>query len=112
VKPPDRRVGREEAIDRALAVLRAAYGAELRDVIAGELVICEELAEEHDIAWTVPFNSRRFLEAGEIDYEMVPDLLVVPKDGSPAHFAPSAEPLEEYLATVASGSRSWSSTVE
>jgi hypothetical protein len=112
VKHPDRHVGRAEAIDRALAVLRAAYGAELRDADAGALVICEELAEEHGIAWVIPFNSRRFLEAGESDYEMIPNLLVVPKDASPAHFAPSAEPLEEYLAAVAAGLRPWSGSGE
>jgi immunity protein 35 of polymorphic toxin system len=101
---------RVEAIDRALELLRGTFGDEMRDPDAGELLLREELAEEYDIAWAIPFNSRRFLEADDIGYAMVPDLLVVPKDGSPAHYAPSALPLDEYLAAVSSGSRPWSST--
>lgn len=99
-----------EAIDRALGLLRASFGEEMRDPDAGELVLQEDLAEEQDIAWSIPFNSRRYLEEHDIECAMVPNLIVVPKDGGPAHYAPSGQPLEEYLAAISSGSRSWSGT--
>jgi immunity protein 35 of polymorphic toxin system len=103
-------IQRAEALGSALRLLRAGFGEELRDPVAGEIRLQEDLAQEHDIAWSVPFNSRRYLEANDIGYAMVPSLIVVPKDGSPAHYAPSTKPLAEYLAAVSSGSQPWSGT--
>lgn len=101
-------IRRAEALGGALALLRAAFGEGLRDPVAGEIRLQEDLAEEHDIAWSVPFNSTRYLEEDDTGYAMVPSLIVMPKDGSPAHYAPSATPLAEYLAAVSSGSQPWS----
>ncbi|WP_158854799.1 YrhB domain-containing protein [Saccharothrix deserti] len=101
-------VDRDEAIGRALALLKQAFGDDLRAPRAGEIVIREQLVAEHDNAWAVPFNSRRFLEAQDPGSAMLPSLIVVPKDDHPAHYAPTAMPVAEYLSSVATGTRRWS----
>jgi hypothetical protein len=37
----------------------------------------------------------------------VPNLIMVPGDGSPAHLPPSAVPVDRYLAAIASGEIRW-----
>ena len=37
----------------------------------------------------------------------VPSLIMVPGDGSPAHFPPSAIPVDRYLDAVAAGEIGW-----
>jgi hypothetical protein len=98
---------RDEAIGRAIALLRTAFGPELRDPSAGEVVINHPLVAEHDNAWAVPFNSKSFIEDGDPTHAMIPSLVVVPKDGASAHYAPTGMPVADYLADVSSGSRPW-----
>ncbi|MBE1579700.1 YrhB domain-containing protein [Amycolatopsis roodepoortensis] len=100
-------VSRADAIEQARTALRDYYGEDLRDDELGEIVVREELIEEYPTAWTVPFASEHFINSGDVNYALAPSVLLVPKDGSTAHYPPTAIPVEEYLADVASGRTKW-----
>jgi hypothetical protein len=62
---------------------------------------------EYSTAWTIPFASEYFVKSGDVNYALVPSALLVPKDGSAAHYPPTAISVEEYLADVATGRTKW-----
>jgi hypothetical protein len=104
---PSEPLDRDAAIVRATDLLRTAFGPDLRHPDAGEVVVNHRLVAEHDNAWAVPFGSRSFVEDGDRTHLLVPSVVVVPKGDAPAHYAPSAMSVADYLAAVASGARSW-----
>ncbi|SER43304.1 Immunity protein 35 [Lentzea xinjiangensis] len=100
-------VTRADAVERARTALQDHYGKDLHDDELGTVVVQEELVEEYPAAWLVPFASEHFIRTGDLNYALVPSVLLVPKDGSPAHYPPSAIPVVEYLENVASGRTQW-----
>ncbi|MEQ0562291.1 YrhB domain-containing protein [Amycolatopsis sp. NEAU-NG30] len=100
-------VSRADAVERTRAILRGCYGEALNDDELGKIVVQEDLIEEYPTAWVVPFASEYFVQSGDINYALIPNMVLVPKDGSAAHYPPSAIPVEQYLADVASGRTKW-----
>jgi hypothetical protein len=100
-------VGRADAIERARNVLRDHYGEDLHDDELGKIVLRDELIAEYSTAWTIPFASEHFVKSGDVNYALVPSVLLVPKDGSPTQYPPTAISVEEYLADVTSGRTKW-----
>src|SRR5438874_13322965 len=96
-----------DAVAATGRVLREMFGADLRDTEVGEIVVPAGTVTEYEQAWLVPFNTRAYVEDGDITAALVPSVVAVPNDGSPAHVPPSAIPVEEYFSDVASGRRGW-----
>ncbi|MFI1942216.1 YrhB domain-containing protein [Streptomyces purpureus] len=67
------------------------------------IVLQPELSTEHPIAWLVRFDSQEHLDTGDFTKAPFTRLVVVPKNGSAAHFPPSHLPVAEYLDRVARG---------
>jgi hypothetical protein len=87
------RVTDEEARELAFAFL-AKQSDHLR---TGEWVITG--AEEHETAWSVSYQSRAFIETGDITRSLVGNgPVVVPKSGADPWLAWSGRPVEEQIA--------------
>ncbi|WP_328321896.1 YrhB family protein [Kribbella sp. NBC_00382] len=83
----------EEARELAFAFL--ADGSD--HVRTGEWVIVG--AEEHEIAWSVSYQSRAFIESGDISRALAGNgPVVVPKSGADPWLAWSGRPVEEQIA--------------
>ncbi|MER8003224.1 YrhB domain-containing protein [Streptomyces sp. NPDC095613] len=65
------------------------------------IVMQPELSVEHPAAWAIRFDTQEHLDTGDSWQAPLTRVVVVPKDGSPPHFAPSnftSEQFDEYLA--------------
>lgn len=90
-------LSKDEAHARAVEFLKRTYADDPMTI-----VLQPELTVEHDWAWAVRFDSQEHLDTGDIFKAPFSRLLVVPKDGSPVHFAPTALSVEQstyYFAT-------------
>jgi hypothetical protein len=97
--------------DTAMAAARALLEPETAalpvDSPFRDMVILDKQVTRHPIGWVVPFNTRRYLESQDLAAAAAPSIVVVPGDGSPAHFPPSAVPVDRYLTAVAAGEIGW-----
>ncbi|MCX4747438.1 YrhB family protein [Kitasatospora sp. NBC_01287] len=93
-------LSRSEAHDRAKEFLNQHYVN-----VPMTIVLQPELTVEHDWAWAVRFDSQEHLDTGDIFKAPFNRLLVVPKDGSPAHPAPTAFTLEQTTHYLGTGER-------
>ena len=97
--------------DNAIAAARALLDQETAEVPEDSpfhhMVIRDEQVMRHPAGWLVPFNTRQYLETEDFAVAAVPNLIMVPGDGSPAHFPPSAIPVDRYLDAIASGEIAW-----
>ncbi|GAB2722477.1 YrhB domain-containing protein [Kitasatospora kifunensis] len=90
-------LSRSEAHDRAKEFLDQHY---VNDPMT--IVLQPELTAEHDWAWAVRFDSQEHLDTGDIFKAPFNRLLIVPKDGSPVHLAPTGFTMDQtahYLGT-------------
>ncbi|MGY0017861.1 YrhB domain-containing protein [Streptomyces sp. YJ-C3] len=67
------------------------------------VVMLPDTANNFPYAWTVRFDFQEHIDTGEFALAPFSSLIVVPHDGSPAHFAPTYPPPAEYLALQAAG---------
>jgi hypothetical protein len=70
---------------------------------ATSVVMLPDTAATFPYAWTVAFDFQEHIDTGEFTQAPFSSLIVVPHDGSPAHFAPTYPPPAEYLARRAAG---------
>ena len=83
-------LSKDEAHTRAWQFLEWQFADEPMTI-----VLQPELTVEHEYAWAVRFDSQEHLDTGDIFNAPFIRLLVVPKDGSPIHFAPTALSVEQ-----------------
>lgn len=57
---------------------------------------------DYGVAWGIRFDSAERRDTGDATRAPIQRMVLVPKDGSPAHFPPTAVPTEEYLAKIRS----------
>jgi hypothetical protein len=98
---------RDNAIAAAQALLDQETAEVPQDSPFHHMVIRDEQVMRHAAGWLVPFNTRQYLETEDFAVAAVPNLIMVPGDGSPAHFPPSAVPVDRYLDAVAAGEIGW-----
>ncbi|QRP49259.1 YrhB domain-containing protein [Amycolatopsis sp. FDAARGOS 1241] len=98
---------RDNALAAARALLDQETAAIPEDSPFHDMVIRDEQVVQHPAGWLVPFNTRRYLETEDFAVAAVPNLVMVPGDGSPAHFPPSAVPVDRYLEAVTAGEIGW-----
>ncbi|OIK25884.1 YrhB domain-containing protein [Streptomyces malaysiense] len=90
---------REEAVAAAERWLRTKMYPER----AESVVMRPETATWYPYAWTVCFDFREHLETGDRAQAPFSALVVVPHDGTGAHWSPTYLPAEQYLAQRAAG---------
>ncbi|MFD7760972.1 YrhB domain-containing protein [Streptomyces microflavus] len=92
-------VAKDEAVTRAAEFLKeVAYPDRSESV-----VMLPETAIEFTYGWAVRFDFKEHIETGDFAQAPFSAVVVVPRDGSAAHFAPTFPPTEEYMALQASG---------
>lgn len=95
---------KQEAEWAAEQFLNRIYGA---GSIGSSMLIETEQTTEYEFAWSVLFDTVAHKETGDVMQAPMSRVVVVPKDGSPAHFPPTAIPLADYFASIATGEQSW-----
>lgn len=97
-------VSKDEAEQSVEEFLNKVYGA---GSVGSSMLIESGRTTELAIAWSVLFDTVAHKETDDWTLAPVSRVVVVPKDGSPVHFPPTAIPLDDYLAQVAAGQREW-----
>jgi hypothetical protein len=92
-------VTRQEAIAEAVRFLEQDAPGMVHPQL-GPIVIRDELIIEHELGWAIPFDSRAFLDTGDIGKAAVPSVVVVAKEGPPPFLPPSYLPVRDYLDEV------------
>lgn len=95
-------VSRDDANRAAERVLAQTYG----DGAVGSTHVIEGLSEVSN-AWIVAFDLADVDTDDPTQLPMVRNI-IVPKDGAPAHYPPTAFPILDYLSKVESGEARWS----
>lgn len=93
---------------RLYEFLKRHFGPELAHQELGPIVVREETTREYANAFGFSVNTRRFVETGDVADGLMSGAIVVPKDGSPVHWAPTHVPVATYLDVVARGETWWS----
>jgi hypothetical protein len=88
-------VSREEAPRVAVAYLRNAYQDEDYTFVTEP-----ELTKEHRTVWAVGFDTQEHLDTGDMTKAPLTRVLLVPKDGSPPWFPPTAWSASEFVARL------------
>ncbi|MFJ9035354.1 YrhB domain-containing protein [Streptomyces sp. NPDC102406] len=70
---------------------------------AASVVVLPDTVKHHPYAWTVRFDFQEHIDTGDPTQAPFTSLIVVPHDGSPAHFPPTFPPPAEYLDMQATG---------
>ncbi|MGW0708762.1 YrhB domain-containing protein [Streptomyces sp. NPDC002643] len=97
----ERRMPREEAVSAAARFLMAECYPDRPDSV----VMLADTAVEYAYGWTVRFDFREHIETGDPAKAPFSSVVVVPRDGTPVHFAPTFPPPETYMMTRAMGLR-------
>ncbi|MFE2976942.1 YrhB domain-containing protein [Streptomyces sp. NPDC059258] len=92
-------VTRDEAVLSAADFLKKVGHPDRADSV----VMLPETAIEFTYGWTVRFDFKEHIETGDFAQAPFTSVVVVPHDGSAAHFAPTFPPPAEYMALQASG---------
>ena len=88
--------------------LKRHFGDALSHPKLGPIAVQDEFTTDYDNAECFAVNTVRAIETGNIADGLLSGAIVVPKDGSPVHWAPTRLPVAEYLAKVAAGETWWS----
>ncbi|MFD7816600.1 YrhB domain-containing protein [Streptomyces sp. NPDC059785] len=92
-------VTKDEAVTAAAKFLKTiAYPDR-----AGSVVVLPDTGIEFTYGWTVRFDFQEHIDTGDPTQAPFTSVVVVPHDGSAAHFAPTFPPTEDYMALQASG---------
>ncbi|MFF4572223.1 YrhB domain-containing protein [Streptomyces sp. NPDC001410] len=98
---------KNEAVAAAAAYLKTFAYPDRADSV----VMLPDTAIEFIYGWTVRFDFKEHLETGAPAAAPFSSVIVVPHDGTAAHFAPTFPPTEEYMEMRASGKQSLPSVV-
>lgn len=99
---------RQEARRRLDEFLHLQFGEDLCHAALGPIGVQEDSSDEYDNAEVFLVNTIKAMESGNVVDGLMSGGVVVPKDGSPVHWAPTAIPVPDYLRQVADGERWWS----
>jgi hypothetical protein len=94
-----RRVSKEDAVAAGARFLRTECYPDRADSV----VMLPDSAVEFTYGWTVRFDFREHIETGDPTKAPFSAVVVVPHDGTPAHFAPTFPPTETYMTLRATG---------
>jgi len=97
----------EQARRKVDRFLRKQFGDTLTSPEMGSVAAPDEFSMEHDIAFTFGVNTVRYFDSRNPLDGLVGGAAVVPKDGSPVHWAPNYPPLEGYLTEIQRDERDW-----
>ncbi|MFE4874305.1 YrhB domain-containing protein [Streptomyces sp. NPDC056682] len=89
---------REEAVHSAAELLRGVYPEKTES-----LVMFPEKSVEYAYGWAVRFDWKEHLETGDWLLSPITSVVIVPHDGTKAHFPPSAFPVDDYMSRRAAG---------
>ncbi|MFC4503033.1 MULTISPECIES: YrhB domain-containing protein [Streptomyces] len=92
-------VTKEEAVSAGANFLRTAAYPDR----ANSVVMLPETAVEFTYGWTVRFDFKEHIETGDFAQAPFSSVVVVPHDGTPAHFPPTFPPTELYMEMRATG---------
>jgi hypothetical protein len=99
-----------DARSRLDEFLRRRFGNEVSLPQLGPILVDESATRELDNAFAFSINTARYFETGDRAHGLMTGAVIVPKDRSPVHWAPTAVPVEEYLHKVRTGESWWSGT--
>lgn len=97
-----------EARCRLDKFLKRQFGENMSHSQLGPIAIREECTTEDDIMYFFFVNTVKAIESGRTRDGLLSGGIIVPKDGSPVHWAPTFPPVEKYLEEVRSGESWWS----
>jgi hypothetical protein len=101
-------IDRERAVDLSYDLLRTDLNEDLVTPRGEQVVVLSESVTEYSTAWLVPFNTKSFIEGGDIDSAMIPSAVLVPKDPAfDPHYPPTAIDVPEYLEMIEQGEMQW-----
>jgi hypothetical protein len=89
---------RAEAVETAAALLKSVYPEK-----ADSVVMLPDKCVEYPYGWAVRFDFKEHIESGDWLQSPVTSVVIVPHDGSKAHFPPSVFPVADYMNRRASG---------
>jgi len=89
--------------------LRRHFGPAVEHRKLGPIAVREDRTREYANAYGFSVNTTRFIESGDVLDGLMSGAIIVPKDGSPVHWAPTFLSTPRYLEEVAAGKRWWSS---
>jgi hypothetical protein len=99
---------RDGAIELVRQLLASQFGENLKTSDGDQVMIQDDLVGDYRNAWSVPFNTKRYLSGGPPPTGLLPNIAVVPKNGvADPHFAPTSIPVREYLQRVQDGEMQW-----
>lgn len=84
------------------------FGEEISHPKLGPIAVREEVTQDFDVATTFAIDTVRAINSGNPADGLMSGGVVVPKDSSPVHWAPTATPVEDYVKAVSDGERWWS----
>jgi len=61
------------------------------------VVMLPDRSEEFAYGWTVVFDLKEHIETGDFTKKPFSQVIVVPHDGTPAHWGPTHLPAKEYM---------------
>jgi hypothetical protein len=88
-------VSHEEALRVALEYLQNVYHD-----MEYTFVMQPEFTTEYRTVWAVVFDTQEHLDTGDRTKAPLSRVVVVPKDGSPPSFPPTARPVRDYIARL------------
>ncbi|MEU2057009.1 YrhB domain-containing protein [Streptomyces bungoensis] len=92
-------VTKDEAVATAFRYLKCAAYPDRADSV----VMLPETAIEFTYGWSVRFDFKEHIETGDLAQAPFSSVVVVPHDGTAAHFPPTHLPVARYMDMCASG---------
>lgn len=96
-----------EARSRVDEFVQRHFGPDPAHPKLGPVDVLEDRTTEYDNAFGFAVNTRRFIESDDLRDGLMSGAIIVPKDGTPVHWAPTFLPVGEYLDKVTSGEWFW-----
>ncbi|MEU6087398.1 YrhB domain-containing protein [Streptomyces sp. NPDC047085] len=91
-------ISKQDAVESAAALLKKVYPEKADDII-----LFPEKCVEYPYGWLVSFDFKQHIETGDWLKSPITSVVVVPHDGTKAHFPPSILPVDDYMHRRASG---------
>ncbi|MFE6287641.1 YrhB domain-containing protein [Streptomyces sp. NPDC057877] len=92
-------VTKDQAVSSAERFLKTAAYPDRADSV----VMLPDTAIELGYGWTVRFDFQEHIDTGDMATAPFTSVVVVPHDGTPAHFPPTAYPVDRYMDMRATG---------
>jgi len=106
-------VTKGNAVDLVRQLLGSQFGEDLKTENGDQVLIQHDDVEEYSNAWSVPFNTKTYLDGGPPSACLASTVGVVPKDSSIGpHFLPASMSVADYLGQVREGVMNWAQLPE